>query len=143
MFSHDSLLPLGKCLLPASLGHSAHSLTYPGLLLRSPRHPQQALPRNPRHYSIPLLRPPSRLLRRLPARLPRPRKLDPPPLRLQGRLHLGSRPLRHRLPDCLALHSTPLLRRLLRRYIRYWQRPWFARNSCESVHHCLRSSAVC
>jgi hypothetical protein len=79
-------------------------LPTPGLLLRPPRHPKQTLPKHPQHHARPLLRSTSRLLRRLPPRLARPRQLDPAPLRLQSNFHLGPVSLRHRISRSLALH---------------------------------------
>lgn len=77
---------------------------FPGLLLRPPRHPKQTLPKQSQHHPRPLLGSPSRLLRRLPARLPRPRQLDPAPLRLQSDFHLGPLLIRRRIARRLALH---------------------------------------
>lgn len=76
-----------------------------GLLLRPPRHPQQTLPKHPRNHTRAILRLASRLLRRLPTRIPGPRQLAATPLRLQSRLHLGTVFVRHWSPRGVAVHS--------------------------------------
>jgi hypothetical protein len=66
---------------------------------------------------------------RIPPSLPGLRKLDPPQLRLQDRLHLRSVPIRHWSPMHVARRTKPILRRLLRCHIRHWIRTGFSRDS--------------
>jgi hypothetical protein len=66
---------------------------------------------------------------RIPPSLPGLRKLDPPQLRLQDRLHLRSVPVRHWSPMHVASRTKPILRRLLRCHIRHWIRTGFSRDS--------------
>lgn len=97
---------------------------HPGFQLRPPRHPQQTLPKHPRHHQSPLIRPASSILRRLSSRLilARSRELDTPTIRLQSLLHLGSLLIRRRSPGGLAVHSVPDVWGILRRDIHNWER---------------------
>lgn len=114
-----------------------------GLLLRPPRHTQQTLPKHPRNHSRAILRLASRLLRRLPTRIPGPRQLATTPLRLQSRLYLGAMFVWHWSPRGVAVHSAQVVWRVLRCNFHHWK--WFglARDGCESVYYRLWSAEVC
>ena len=113
---------VSSSLVSISLACSLTNRHPPGLLLRPPRHSQQALPKHLGHHQSSLVRPSSRLLRRLPSRLARPRQLVASTLRLQNRLHLGSLPIRCGSSHSMALHPTPQLRRFLRCNLHHWKR---------------------
>lgn len=114
----------------------------PGLLLRPPRHPKQTLPKQPQHHPRPLLGPASRLLRRLPPRLSRPRQLDPAPLRLQSHFHLGLVLVRRRISGGLALHFVQVVWGLLRGDFYYWKWVGEFGDGGESVHYGLWAAEV-
>jgi hypothetical protein len=92
-----------------------------GVLVRSYRHSEQALPRHPWYNPLSFFRPASGILRCIPSRFPWPCELDPPTLGLQSYFHLGSHTLWCWLIDCLAVPSIPLVWRLLRSHLRHWK----------------------
>jgi hypothetical protein len=138
-----------------------HTLTPTGFRIRSTRYPKQTLPEYPPYRPRPVIRSPSRVLwvcqfqfqfqfqcqshfsfnlpsnpltnQRIPTRLPGLRKLDPPPLRLQDRLHLRSRAVWHRSIVHVASRATPIIRWLLRSDLRHWLRFGIARDRCEPL----------
>lgn len=61
-------------------------------------------------------------LRGISTRISWPCQLDPPPFRIQGCLHLGSLPVRHRRSCRVAMPPTSLVRRFLRGHLRDWKR---------------------
>jgi hypothetical protein len=128
--------------LPSMSLTTLQKLTTPGLLLRPHRHSKQALPRNPRHHAQSLFRPASRILRRLPARLPRPRKLDPAPLWLPNGFHLGSLPLRRRVFNRVAVSSASIVWWILRRDLHHWEWPRELGNGGKSVFDGLWAAEV-
>lgn len=98
----------------------ANSHPIAGLLIRSHRHSQQALPGPAGHHAIPLVWSSSSIFRCLPTCFSGPRQLDPAPLGIQGMLHLGPDALRHRCSTCLAMSCVSLIRWLLRCDVRRW-----------------------
>ena len=91
-----------------------------GLLIRSHRHTQQAFPGPARHHAVPLVWPPSSILRCLPAGFFGPRQLDLATLGIQGVLYLGPYALRNWCPSCLAMPRVSLVWRFLCCDIRRW-----------------------
>ncbi|KAK8215287.1 hypothetical protein M8818_001908 [Zalaria obscura] len=129
--------------LPALLGHYLIlPLEPPGLLLRPPRHPEQAFPEHAGHHPSALFWVTGSLFRSIPSSVAGPRKLDPAPLWLQARLHVGTVSVRRRSAGRLALYPASVFRRVLRRHLHYREWIGFARDGCESLHHCLRPTPL-
>jgi hypothetical protein len=95
--------------------------SHKGFLIRPHRHPQQALPRLPPHNKVALLRPSSRLLRRLSASFSGPCQLDPQTLWVQGVLYLGTMLVWCWQSDRMAVSVEEKFWGVLREYFYYWE----------------------
>lgn len=114
----------------------------PGLLLRPPRHSEQTLPKLPQHHPRALIRLASRVLRRLPPRIARPRQLDPPALWLQSDFYLGLVLVWRRQSDRLALYLESVFWRFLCGYFCHWKWTGQFGDGGQSVYYRLWTAEV-